>query len=65
MDGEASEVAGNPAAVELFGDGGGGAGTAEAVEDEVAFVGGRVHDAFEKSFWFLCGIVQRIRWLEN
>ena len=33
------EVAGDPAAVELFGDGGSGAGTAEAVEDEVAFIG--------------------------
>ena len=38
VDGEASEVAGDPAAVELFGDGGGGAGTAEAIENEVAFV---------------------------
>ena len=33
MDGEASEVAGNPAAVELFGDGGRGAAADEAVED--------------------------------
>lgn len=38
VDGEASEVAGNPAAVELFGDGGGGAGAAEAVEDEVTLI---------------------------
>ena len=33
VDGETSEVAGNPAAVELFGDSGGGAGAAEGVED--------------------------------
>lgn len=33
VNGEASEVASNPAAVELLGNGSGGAGAAEAVED--------------------------------
>ena len=38
VDGEAPQVAGDPAAVELFGDGRRGAAAAEAVEDEVVFV---------------------------
>ena len=48
MDGETSEIAGDPAAVELFGHGGGGAGTAEAVEDEVAFVAAETHNTVQK-----------------
>jgi len=36
--GEASEVAGNPATVELLGDGNASAGAAEAVEDEIVLV---------------------------
>jgi len=39
VDGEAAKVTGDPAAVELFGDGGGGAGTAEAIENEGTLVG--------------------------
>ena len=37
VDGETGEIAGNPAAAELLGDGGGRAAADEAVEDEVAF----------------------------
>jgi hypothetical protein len=47
VDGESAEVACDPAAVELLGDGGGGAGAAEAVEDEVAFLRGSVDYALE------------------
>ncbi len=39
MNGELAQVAGNPLAPQLLGHGGGGAGTAEEVGDEVAFVG--------------------------
>src|SRR5205807_8800596 len=55
VDSEASQVAGNPAAVELFGHGGGGAGAAEAVEHEVAFVGGSPDDTIKKALGLLCG----------
>ena len=37
VDGELAEVGDNPLAAELFGDGGGGAGAAEEIGDEVAF----------------------------
>ena len=61
VDGEASKIAGNPTAVELFGDGGGGAGTAEAVEDDVAFVGGNLDDAVQKGLGFLGRVIQELR----
>ena len=35
MDGEPAEVAGDPAAVELLGDGGRRAAAAEAIEDQI------------------------------
>ena len=41
VDGESSQVTGNPAAVELFGDSSGCAGTAEAVEDDIPRTGTR------------------------
>ena len=53
VDGEAAQVAGDPAAAQLFGDGRGGAAAAEAVEDEVALVRGGIDDAFEEGFGFL------------
>jgi hypothetical protein len=53
VDGEASEIAGDPAAVELFGDGSGGAGAAEAVEHEGTFVAAQFHDAYQKRLRFL------------
>ena len=52
VDREASEVAGNPAAIELFGDGGGGAGTAEAVENYVVFVRGCIQNPFKRASGF-------------
>ena len=45
VDGEASKVAAYPAAVELFGNGGSGAGTAEAIEDESFFIGRCLNDS--------------------
>ena len=47
----------NPFAPQFFGDGGGGARTAEEVGDEVAFVGGGFDDAFKEGFGFLGGVV--------
>ena len=38
VDGETAQVAGDPTTVQLFGDGSGCAGAAEAVEDQVVFV---------------------------
>ena len=58
VDGEAAEVAGDPAAAELLGDRRRRAGAAEAVEDEVVVVGGGVDDAVEEGFGFL-GVVAR------
>ena len=46
MDGEFAKVGGNPFATQLFGNSGGGAGTAKEVGDKVAFVGGGFDDAF-------------------
>jgi hypothetical protein len=37
VDGEASEVAGDPAAVEFFGNGGGGAASNKAVQNQIVF----------------------------
>jgi len=56
VDGKAAQVAGDPAPVHFFGYGGGGARAAEAIEDEIAFVGGGLDDAFEEGFWFLSSI---------
>jgi hypothetical protein len=39
VDGEASKVTSNPAAVEFFGDGGGGAGSDKAVKDKGVLAG--------------------------
>ena len=58
VDGEAPQVAGDPAAVQLLGHGRGGAAAAEAVEDEVVFVGGGSNDAFEEGFGFLGGVAE-------
>ena len=58
VDGEAPQVAGDPAAVQLFGHGRGGAAAAEAVQDQVVFVGGGSNDTFEKRFGFLGGIAK-------
>ena len=61
VDGEAAEVAGDPAAVQLLGDGGRRAAAGEAVEDEVAFVGGGADDAVEECFGFLRGVAECAR----
>lgn len=61
MDGEAAKVGGDPAAAQLFSDGGRGAGAAEAVEDEVARVGGRGDNAFEQGFRLLSCVPSRLR----
>jgi len=57
VNGELTEVGDDPLAVELFGDRGGGAGTAEEVGDDVVFVGAGFYDTFEKGFRFLGGVV--------
>ncbi len=44
VDGEASEVAGDPAAIELFGDGGGGAAAYEAIQHQTIRAGGGLDD---------------------
>src|SRR5262249_12339032 len=44
MDGEASEVAGDPAPSEFFGDGCCRAGTAEAVQHQIALIRRRLDD---------------------
>jgi hypothetical protein len=58
VDGEAAEVGGDPVATELLGDGGGGAGAAEAIEDEVAFVTARINNPSQQGFRLLCRITQ-------
>jgi hypothetical protein len=50
VNGESSQVAGNPAAVEFFGYGGRRPGTTEAIENEIALVGRSFNDAFEEGF---------------
>ena len=62
MDGETSEVASNPAAVELFGDGGGGAGAAEAIENEVAFGSKKRSGCAQEELQVFECHIQRIRW---
>ncbi len=47
VDGEAAEVAADPLAPELLGDRHRGAGAAEEVSDEVAFVGGTANDPIQ------------------
>ena len=53
VDGEAPQVAGDPAPVQLLGDGRGGAAAAEAVENEVVFVGGslKIRSRSASGFW--------------
>ena len=58
MDAELAEIAGDPLAPELFGDGGGGAGAAEEIGDEIAFVRAGFDDALEKGFGLLGGVFQ-------
>jgi hypothetical protein len=60
VDGEPPEVAGDPPAVELLGHGRGGAGPAEAVEDQVAFVRRGLDDALEEGFGFLGGVIEAL-----
>ena len=58
VDGELAQVGDDPLAAQFFGHGGRGAGAAEEVGDEVAFVGGGFDDAFEQGFGFLGGVVE-------
>ncbi len=44
VDGEASKVAGYPAAIECFGDGRGGTGADETIKDEIAFIRRRLNE---------------------
>ena len=55
VDGELAQVADDPFAAQLLGHSGGGAGAAEKVGDQVAFVGGGLDDAFKQGFGFLVG----------
>src|SRR6185312_9929499 len=41
----------DPASAHLVRDGGGGAGAEEAVEDQVAFIGGDMNNTLEQCFW--------------
>jgi hypothetical protein len=60
VDGELSEIGGDPFAAELFGDGGGRAGADEEIGDQVAGVAAGFDDAFEEGFGFLSGIAERL-----
>ncbi len=53
VDGELAQVGDDPLAAQLLRHRGGGAGAAEEVGDEIAFVGGGFDDAFEQGFGFL------------
>ncbi len=59
VDGEFAEIGGDPFAAQFFRHRRRGAGAAEEVGDEVAFVGRGLDDAFDECFWFLGGIVSR------
>jgi hypothetical protein len=59
VDGELTQVAADPFAVEFFRHGQRGAGAAEDISDEVAFVGGGLDDAFEQGFWLLGGVAKK------
>jgi hypothetical protein len=48
VDAELAEIAGDPLAPQLFGDGGSGTGTAEEVGDEIAFDRAGADDAFDQ-----------------
>ena len=58
VDGELAQVADDPLAAQLLRHGRRGAGAAEEVGDQVAFVGRGFDDAFEQGFGFLGGVVQ-------
>ncbi len=60
VDGEAAQIAGDPAPVQLLSHGGGGSAADEAVEDEVVFVGGGADDAVEEGFGFLGGVTKAL-----
>ena len=61
VDGEFAEVGDDPLAAQLFCHGGGGAGAAEEVSDQVAFVAGCLDNAFYQGLWFLGGIAKALR----
>ena len=65
VDGEAAQVAGDPAAAELLGDGRVVPLPTEAIEDQVAFVGGGFDDAFEQGFGLLSRVVDASLRLAN
>jgi hypothetical protein len=56
MDGEAPEVTGDPASAQPLGDGGGGAGAAEAVKHQVALVAAGLDDALKESLGLLSSV---------
>ena len=57
-DGEAPQIADDPATIQLLGHRRRRAGAAETVEDEVGFVGRGFEDAFEKGFRFLSRVTR-------
>src|SRR5208282_4892926 len=60
VDGEAPEVAGNPAAVEFFGDGSGGARAAEAVKDKVSLIGRSFDDSIKQGLRLLGRVIKTL-----
>ncbi len=56
VDGELAEIGGDPLAAQFFGHGGGSAGAAEEIGDQIAFVGRGLDDTFKECFGFLGGV---------
>jgi hypothetical protein len=56
---ESAEIATDPFAAELFGDGKRRAGAAEEIGDEIAGVGGSLNYPLQKCLWLL-GLVARV-----
>jgi hypothetical protein len=60
VDGELAEIGGDPLAAQLFCNGGGGAGAAEEVGDEVAFLRRSFNKSLDKLLGFLRRIIQKL-----
>jgi hypothetical protein len=60
MDAELAQIGGDPLATKLLRHRRRGAGAAEEVGDQVAFVGRGLDDAFEQGFGFLGGVVNAL-----
>jgi hypothetical protein len=61
VDAELAEIAGDPLAPELFSHGGGGAGTAEEIGDNVSGITARFNYANQKIFRFLRWVIGSFR----